>query len=116
MCDGHMVTRCLRASDFLPESVRSEQRRDDARAPAVLEFPLNLNFRGELQRNEGQRPHFRTVWEKVRRNFIPTLINCFLESKEIGYDGGLLYLVNKAMINSIPIAPSSPLIPINHIC
>lgn len=33
--------------------------------PAVPEIPLDLNFSEELQRNEGQRPHFRTVWEKV---------------------------------------------------
>lgn len=37
--------------------------------------------------------------KRCERTSVPSLINCFLESKEIGHDGRLLYLVNKAMIN-----------------
>lgn len=39
-------------------------------APAGPQLPLNLNFRGELQRNEGQRPHFNSLGKDVK-NFSP---------------------------------------------
>lgn len=85
-------------------------------APAVPELPLNLNFRGNYRGMKVSILILELSGKRCERTSVPTLINCFLESKEIGYEGRLLYLVNKAMINSFPIALSSPLIPINHIC